>query len=212
VAALRANNRYGRVGIDELRDAATRLGHPFMAELNYQVGDPDFAPQLDRLRALEPEAIVTWGDARESALILKQMRAMGMEQLFVGSDRIVSGSFLELAGDAAHGVVAGSPWDPGREDGRLRRFNAEFTDRFGEPPETYAAHAYDGVVMLVEAIDRAGLNRARIRDELAAATIFCGVSGTKTFDAVYSNRGPVYLAIPEDGEFVFYDRADAVGE
>jgi branched-chain amino acid transport system substrate-binding protein len=56
VAALRANNRYGRIGIDEFRDAARRLGHPFVAELNYPVGEGDFMPQLERILALRPEA------------------------------------------------------------------------------------------------------------------------------------------------------------
>jgi len=55
VAALRANNRYGRMSIDEFRDAATRLGHPFLVELNYQLGDTDFEPQLERIKALNPK-------------------------------------------------------------------------------------------------------------------------------------------------------------
>ncbi len=42
VAALRATNSYGRMSIDEFRDAATRLGRPFVVELQYQEGDTDF--------------------------------------------------------------------------------------------------------------------------------------------------------------------------
>jgi len=203
VAALRASNRYGRVSIDEFRDAATRLVHPFLAELQYRVGDTDFRPQLERIRALEPDVVVTWGDATESALILRQMREMGMEQWLVGSDRMVTPEFLEIAGENVGKVAAGYPWDPTRTDPKYRAFVDAFNERFGEPPETYAAHAYDGMTMIIEAIERAGLNRAKIRDELAANKRWHGVTGQKVFDNVYSNRSPAVLALVKDGRWTF---------
>jgi branched-chain amino acid transport system substrate-binding protein len=208
VAALRANNRYGRMSIDEFRDAATRLGHPFLVELNYQLGDTDFTPQLERIKTLEPEAVITWGDCEESALILAQMRAMGMEQLFIGSDRMATPEFLEATGDGAFNVVAGYPYDPDSGDPKQVAFVEQFTARFGEPPETYAAHAYDGMTQLIEAIEHAGLNRALIRDELMAVKSWHGVTGEKVYDAICSNRSPALLAVVEDGAWTFRSLGD----
>ena len=203
VAALRANNRYGRMSIDEFRDAATRLGHPFLAELNYMLGDTDFTPQLERIKALDPEVVITWGDSEESALILAQMRAMGMDQLFIGSDRMVTAEFLEAAGKGAVNVVAGYPYDPESRDPKHVEFIEQFNARFGEPPETYAAHAYDGMAQLIDAIERGGLNRALIRDEMMAVKTWHGVTGHKTYDAICSNRSPAVLAVVEDGAWTF---------
>ena len=203
VAALRANNRYGRMSIDEFRDAATRLGHPFLAELNYMLGDTDFTPQLERIKALDPEAVITWGDSEESALILAQMRAMGMNQLFIGSDRMVTAEFLEAAGKGVVKVVAGYPYDPESRDPKHVEFIEQFNARFGEPPETYAAHAYDGMAQLIDAIERGGLNRALIRDEMMAVKTWHGVTGHKTYDAICSNRSPAVLAVVEDGAWTF---------
>ena len=203
VAALRANNRYGRMSIDEFRDAATRLGHPFLAELNYMLGDTDFTPQLERIKALDPEAVITWGDSEESALILAQMRAMGMDQLFIGSDRMVTAEFLEAAGKGVVKVVAGYPYDPESRDPKHVEFIEQFNARFGEPPETYAAHAYDGMAQLIDAIERGGLNRALIRDEMMAVKTWHGVTGHKTYDAICSNRSPAVLAVVEDGAWTF---------
>jgi ABC-type branched-subunit amino acid transport system substrate-binding protein len=210
VAALRANNRYGRISIDEFRDAATRLGHPFLAELNYPLGDTDFTAQLRRIKSLKPEAVITYGDAAESALILKQMRAMGMDQLFLGSDRMVSREFIETAGENPGKVVAGYPYNPDSGSPRYQEFKRQFTQRFDEPPETYAAHAYDGMIMLIEAIEKAGLNRALIRDELAKMKHYDGVTGKKEFDAVYNNISPAALAVLENGRWVFYSREEAL--
>ncbi len=212
VAALRANNRYGRMSIDEFRDAATRSGHPFLTELNYKVGDTDYTPQLERIKALKPEAVITYGDCEESALILKQMRAMGMNQLFLGSDRMVSPKFFEMAGENIGNVIAGYPYDPESRDSKYTDFVKSFSDRFGDAPETYAAHAYDGMTMIIDAIERAGLNRALIRDELAKVTQYNGVTGLKEFDQIFNNISPSSLAIAEDREFKFYSYQDIFGE
>jgi len=204
VAALRANNRYGRIGIDEFRDASTRMGHPFLAELNYPVGDTDFTTQLRRIKALNPEAVITYGDAPESALILKQMRAMGMNQWFIGSDRMVSPEFVKIVGDNPGKVAAGYPYNPESSDPKYLEFKRLFKKRFGEAPDTYAAHAYDGMSMLIAAIETAGLNRAKIRDELANIKQFHGVTGQKEFNAVFNNITPACLAVLENGRWTFH--------
>lgn len=210
VAALRANNRYGRIGIDEFRDAATRSGHPFLAELNYPLGDTDFTPQLKHIKSLNPEAVITYGDAAESAIILKQMRAMGMNQWFIGSDRMVSPEFIENAGENIGKVAAGYPYNPESGKPRCLEFKRLFIKRFGEAPETYASHAYDGMCILIKAIEKAGLNRARIRDELANIKHYDGVTGKKEFDAVFNNISPAALAVLEKDRWVFYSREEAL--
>jgi ABC-type branched-subunit amino acid transport system substrate-binding protein len=204
VAALRAVNRYGRMNMDEFRDGATRLGHPLVAELSYKEGDTLFTSQLERIRSLDAQAVFTYGNSRESALILKQMRETGMDQWFLGSDRMVTKEFVEIVGPDAGRVVAGYPYDPTRPDPRYAAFVRDFSEAYGAPPETYAAHAYDGMAMLIQAIERAGLNRALIRDSLAATKRYEGVTGTQVFDAVFSNRAPATLAALEHGRWEFY--------
>ncbi len=206
VAALRAGNRYGRMSIDEFRDAAKRLGYPFLAELQYPVGSDDMRPQLQRLQQLNPEAIITYGNARESALLLKQMRELGMDQWLIGSDRMVDDVFYRIAGDAVKQgkVAAGFPFDPTSDDPKWLEFYQQFVKEFDVEPGHFAAHAYDGMNMLIDAVEKAGLNRAKIRDELTLIETYHGVTGRKIFDAVYTNRSPATLALLEDGEFEIY--------
>jgi len=212
VAALRVNDRYGRVNIDEFRDAATRLGKPFIAELSYTEGHTDFTSQLEQIRALNADGVFTYGNSTESALLLRQMRDMGMDQWFLGSDRMVDQEFLDIVGSEHGKVAAGFPWDPTTDGPRYLRFVTEFRERFGTDPETYAAHAYDGTAMLIEAIERAGLNRALIRDELVAMTVYEGVTGRQEFDAVLSDRSPAALAILKDGRFEFYTQEEVLSD
>lgn len=211
IAALRANGRYGRVGIKEFREAARRLGHPLLFELRYEFGDTDFSIQLERMKRARLDAVITWGNAKESALILKQMRQMGMKQLLLGSDRIVSDEFLQIAGSDAEGTVAAYPWDPTRDDPVFTAFKKRYEERFDEPPETYAAHAYDGVNMVIQAIEKAGLNRAKIRDALdeMKTNVYYGVTGEIPLNDIYCDVGPVAIAIVQKGKFVFLSEEKA---
>lgn len=204
VAALRAVNRYGRINIDEFRDAATRLGHPLIVELSYEEGDTSFTAQLEQIRALKADAVFTYGNERESALILRQMRQMGMDQWFLGSDRMVTEEFLDIVGPNHGKVAAGFPYDPTSTDPVHTGFVADFRATFGEEPETYAAHAYDGMTMLIRAIEQAGLNRALIRDSLAAVKTYHGVTGMQEYDAVFSDRSAAVLAVLDSGAWRYY--------
>jgi ABC-type branched-subunit amino acid transport system substrate-binding protein len=200
------------MSIDEFRDAATRLGRPFVTELQYQEGDTSFVDQLERIRSLNADGVITYGNAKESALILKQMREMGMEQWYLGSDRMVTEEFINIVGENYGNVAAAYPYDPRSKDPAYIQFKNDFRERFHEKPETYAAHAFDGMNMIITAIEKSGLNRALIRDELAAMYNYEGVTGKKELDAVFTNRSPAILAILKNGKFEFYTKEEIFSE
>src|SRR3990167_3447867 len=207
IGIIRASNRYGRFGVREIRDSTRRLGYPILIEMAYKVGSDDFGLQLERLQEARLDAVVHWGDARESALILNQMRERGMNQPYFTSDRTVSEEFVALAGKNAEGVMAGYPWNPDRQDPKLEDFRAAFRQRFHQEPGTYAAHAYDGMNMLIAAIQAAGLNRARIRDVLAYhSEPWPGVTGDIPLSAVLDDLGEVFLAKFADGHWTYHSR------
>ncbi|MEW6073730.1 MAG: ABC transporter substrate-binding protein [Planctomycetota bacterium] len=209
VGVIRASNRYGRFGVREVLDSARRLGHPVTIEMAYRVGATDVSLQLQRIKGSDVQAVVHWGDAADGARILNQMREMGMEQPFLACDRCVSDEFLGIAGANAEGVLCGFPWDPTREDPLFAAFQDAYRERFQLEPETYAAHAYDGMNMLIEAIQFGGLNRAKIRDVIAHRPgVFHGVTGKIPLSAVLDDIGEVFLARVENGAFRFYSRED----
>jgi branched-chain amino acid transport system substrate-binding protein len=209
VGIIRASNRYGRFGVREINDASRRLTHPILVEMAYKVGIEDFTLQLERLKAANLDGVVHWGDAPDGAKILNQMRAMGLKQPFFCCDRCVSDEFVQIAGPNAEGVVCVFPWDPTRQDPEYQAFRERFRKRFKEEAETYAAHAYDGMNMLIWAIQTAGLNRAKIRDALAyRSEPWPGVTGEIPFSAVLDDLGEVYLAKRENSQWKYYSRAD----
>lgn len=211
VAVLRYNGRYGRVGTKEFREASRRLGYPLLIELKFVNGETDFTKRLEWIQRLEPDAVLLWGNAVECANIVIQMRSMGMTQTVLGSDRLISPQFLEIAGEAAEGVIAANLWDPTVENEKFEAFKLRYRQRWHAEPETYAAHAYDGMTMLTEAIEEAGLNRAKIRDALERHKheIFHGVTGEIPLNDIYTDAGPISLAVVRNGQWTFLSAEEA---
>ena len=213
IAVIRVNNRYGRVGIMEFRDAAQRTGHPMVIEERFENGDTDFKMQLERIKKTSPDAVVMWGNAKEMALILNQMRSMGMKQPVFGSDRMVSPDFLKIAGKNAEDIVTTCQYNPESGNPKLETFRANYRKRFGMEPNVFAAHAYDGMNILIESINKAGLNRALIRDAMTDMMTYKGykgVTGDIVFDATWNDIGAIYYAEVKDGKFIFYPTSDLV--
>jgi branched-chain amino acid transport system substrate-binding protein len=121
----------------------------------------------------------------------------------------VNAEFVKTARPNAEGVVAAFPWNPERADPRLARFRTAYRARFGVEAETYAAHAYDGMNLLLWSINVAGLNRARIRDLVAhLPRPWPGVTGDIVFSACLDDVGETYLASYERGAWRYRSRAE----
>jgi len=209
VAIMRSSNRYGRFGVREIRDSSRRLSRPIAVEMAYNVGDTNFDLQLDRIAEYKPDAIVHWGDGKDGAHFLNALRARGMDQPFLSCDRCASDEFVAIAGKNAEGVICGYPWNPGRKDPKLETFRKAFKKRFGAEVATYSAHAYDGMNMLIWAVQQAGLNRAKTRDVLAHRDRpWPGVTGDIPLSSALDDEGEVFYARCENGKWKYYSRDD----
>jgi ABC-type branched-subunit amino acid transport system substrate-binding protein len=206
IGVLRTQTRYARIGVGEFNAEARRMGRQPILEVKFERGDKDFSNQLRMLRDAKVAGVVIWGEAAEAGLILKQMREMGMKQPVFGSSRIAYPQFLQIAGPAAEGVVLTSALDPTRQDPKWQAFREAYLQKFHEEPIDYAAYAYDGINILIAAIEKAGLNRGRIMDALRDYQMktYQGVTGTDYFDHTLNNISPVNLARVKDGKFEYW--------
>lgn len=206
VAVIRVNNRYGRVGIMEFRGAAQRIGHPMVLEVRYELGESDFTTQLTRIKTTNPDAIVIWGNAEEAGLIVNQIREMGMDQPVFGSDRLMSPQFLDIAGKNAEGIVTTCQYNPEADNPLLQSFKTNYKKQFGQEADVFAVHAYDGMNLIIKAINKVGLNRTLIRDVLTDLETFQGykgASGEIILDASWNDIGDIWMANVENGKFIF---------
>ena len=206
VAILRENGHYGRRGYDEFFNDARRMGFQPVVVVKYPPVAESFTEQLNTLKRLKIDGLVIWGNARQAGLILKQMRAMGMKQPVFGSSRVAYPEVVKIAGAAANGLVAISAIDPASKNPKWLKFRHEYMQRYHTEPGPYASYAYDGMTMLIAAVQKAGLNRARIMDALRQHEMkpYHGVSGPAFFDYTLNNIAPLTFAKVVKGHFVYW--------
>jgi branched-chain amino acid transport system substrate-binding protein len=115
---------------------------------------------------------------------------------------MVTDRFLEMTGKNAEGFIATYPYNPDSRDPVYLQFVDNYSKRFGEEPGIFAAHTYDGTKILIQSIEKAGLNYARIRDELTSIGTYHGVTGNIIFDTTWNDVGKIWLMEVENGQFV----------
>lgn len=207
IAIIRVDNRYGRVGTKEFKEASQRLGHPFILEVRFNNGDIDFTKQINRIKNSNPDGILIWGNPQESALIVNQIREMGIDVPLFASDRTVSPVFTEIAGENAEGLVTTCQYNPKSKEPKFLAFKKRYKERFEMEADVFAAHAFDGMNIIIESIRKAGLNRYLIRDLLTDMKTFQGyegVTGKLIIDSAFNDVGTIYMARLNDGDFEFY--------
>lgn len=169
--------------------------------------DSEYSAQLTNIQHKAPDVIVVCSYYQEGSRILKKMREMGMDQPVLGDNGFVSPELGKMAGAAADNVYVSSMWSADRKDEKVQKFVENYTKAYGRAPDQFAASAYDGVYMAMDAMRRAGTttDHKKIRDALAQMKDFKGVCGTFSFD---EKRDPVVdliLMKMQDGKFGVVD-------
>jgi branched-chain amino acid transport system substrate-binding protein len=203
IALLRVNDRYGRFGVGKFRDASRRLGHPVVIEQKFMPADTDFTHQLKVISDSRVDGIVLWTDQPNAALILKQMQALGMKQRVFGSHRTLGDELVAQAGPAADGFEAVYPYDPTSSSPAWRDFTTRYQAKYHAMPDHFAALAYDQMQILLQAICKAGLNRAMIRDALYGTIHYTGVTGPMQFDPNDKQMRDMYLGTVRNGHIEY---------
>ncbi len=153
---------------------------------------------VEEVAASGARTVVVFAGARDAAGIVKALRAGGFAGLIAGGAPLGRRPFLEEAGGAAEGIVFPLLFDPAEPSACT--FVRAYEARWGGAPDFLAAYSYDAVRMTLEAVRRAGPNRARLRDALAAPESWTGVTGSVAWDATGRNVRPFVMGVWRDGK------------
>ncbi len=197
VIALTEAQRDGHTGFLRLQDAAGRRNIQLDAHWEFPTGSPEAV--IPRLLNLESDALLVWGSAGPSLTLLRAIRAAGIKTPVFGPSSMVN---ADLTADSAWlgELVVAAPYDMSRQDPELVEFTARFKNLAGMPPTAVALLSYDAAVLVTKAAAIAGLNRMRIRDELARMS-YDGIAGKIQFNSLRGNvREPVILTF-KDGRW-----------
>jgi len=188
------------------KEAVLAHGGTIAVEQKYQEGDKDFKAQLTAIRAANVDAIFNPGYYNEGALMVKQARDLGIEVPMFGADSWEAEALIELGGKAMEGTYLCSHYSPQDPSPQVQQFVEAYRKRWGEgyAPDSNASLGYDSVLVLADAIRRAGApDRAKIRDALAATKNFQAVTGVITINEHRDASKKAVIITVKNGRFEF---------
>src|SRR5262249_23548714 len=122
----------------------------------------------------------------------KNYKQLGLTPQLYQSHGVASKEFVKLAGDAAEGVrlpaaallVADILPDGDAQKPVVASYKRDYEGKYKSDVSTFGGHAYDGLMLVVEAIKRAGgTDKAKVRDALEATRSYVGTGGVVNMSA-----------------------------
>jgi len=193
VGIIAGTGGFGKSMHAQCVDVAGDYGIEIVAEETYGPKDADMTPQLTKIAGTEGlQAVLNPGFGQGPAIVTRNYAQLGIDVPLYQSHGVASKSFIELAGDAAEGVrlpasallVADKLPDDDPQKPVVVGYRDAYEAATGEPVSTFGGHAYDGFMILVEAMKRAGSSDpAAIRDEIENTSGFMGTAGEVNMSA-----------------------------
>lgn len=185
VAFISVNNAYGDSGRAEFTKIAAEKGITIVAQEKFEQDDSMMTSQLTNIKKQNPQAVIAWAIPPAASTLTANYRQMSLTMPLIHSHGIGNRTFIELAGDSANGVlfpigkltvVDNLPADDVQKD-ILTQYTNDFKALYGTAPDPFGGYGYDAFQLVVKAIEKAGSDKAKIRDEIEKAQNFVGVTG-----------------------------------
>ncbi len=202
VAVIYINNDWGLVTKDRFVQAAKQYKLKVTMEQPFFETEKDYNATLTKLRESNPQGIFIAAMYNEASLICRQIKKMGWNIKMLAPSSVFSDKLLELGGDAVEGLATNTFFALNDPDPNVQGFITEFRKRAKRDPNLHAACAYDSMMILANAIKKAGFDRKAIRDTLAKTKGYQGVTGTLTFTATRDIFRKYKVMVVEKGQWV----------
>ncbi len=172
IGIITISTGFGDAGRKALLEMAPRYGMTIVADEKYGPKDSDMTTQLTKIKAAGAQAVINWSVGPGQVVVTKNWDALKMGIPLYQSHGWGSKKNIELAGKAAEGVIAPLGrlvvWeklpDSHPQKALLKKYTQDYEARYKSEPGTFGGHAYDAIMMLVEAMKKVGPDKKKIRD------------------------------------------------
>jgi len=186
-------------------------GGTIVAEETYPNETQDFKPLLTKIKDKNPGIIVTPNTYAESGLILKQAKELGMDDfIFIAGDSTHAPQVIEIAGaDAVKNLYLTTLYVQDDPDPKAQAFAEKYKAAYNEDPNSNACFSYESLMIIAEAIKKAGkVDPEAIRTAIEETKDLSVPSGTFTMDPATHNplNKPVLIIKVKDNSFTYVDK------
>jgi branched-chain amino acid transport system substrate-binding protein len=192
VALISGSGGFDKSMRAECLKVAPNHGMQIVADETYGAADTDMTAQLTKIKGSGAQAVLNAGFGQGPAIVTRNHRQVGLTMPLYQSHGVASKEYVKLSGDAAEGVrlpaaallvadllAAGDPQKP-----VVTAYRDAYQTRYKSDVSTFGGHAYDGLMLAVNAMKAAGsTDKAKVRDALEATKGYVGTGGVVNMSA-----------------------------
>ena len=192
VALISGSGGFDKSMRAECLKVAPKYGIEFVADETYGATDTDMTAQLTKIKGSGAQAVLNAGFGQGPAIVTRNYKQVGVGLPLYQSHGVASKEYIKLSGDAAEGVrlpaaallvaellPAEDPQKP-----VVTGYRSAYEGKYKTDVSTFGGHAYDGLMLYVNAVKAAGsTDKAKVRDALEATTGYVGTGGVVNMSA-----------------------------
>lgn len=181
VAIIDDRTAYGQGLADEIEKAVAAAGGKVSTREFTNDKATDFAAILTKIKSKKVDVLIYAGMDAQAGPMAKQMKSLGLSAKFLTGDGGCTPEFIKLAGEASEGEFCSLPGVPLEAMPGGKTFGDAFSAKYGQI-QLYAPYVYDAVMVMVDAMKRAGsADPVKYLPEIGK-TEYQGVSALIKFD------------------------------
>jgi branched-chain amino acid transport system substrate-binding protein len=176
----------------------------------FDQNDSDMTAQLTKMQEAKVDFIIAYSLAPAAVQIAKSMQKIGLKVPWTGTWGLIAPNFLKLGGkELTEGVMAVTSYTPDHSANAKvlhEKVDRIFKEQGGDFHPVATAQTYDGVRLLLRALDKVGPDPQKIRDALEEIDDFTeAVTKMKPHPFSHSNHESLgsdtgFLAVWHDGK------------
>ena len=156
VAIIYTNNDFGKGGRDEMAKALETQGIKVVADISTDPGQADFSGAVVKLKQSDPDALFAYLTEEEGARLLKELKKQGFAKPIVGETTIIGQKVIELAGDAADGVLGHVGLTADAPQPTVKAFDEKYTKEYKSRPDHNSMKGYSAVYIVKAVTEKVG--------------------------------------------------------
>lgn len=210
-AIIHDTTDYGKGHNKYFSENVTKNGGQILGTFGVTADQQDFTSELTKIKELKPDVIYFGGLTPLGVRIRSQMEKLGIKAQFEGTSGIKSDAFFDgLGKELAEGslsFIEGAPWE--KLPGGLIFAGQYAQAKYAEPPEAYGPFAFSAANLILDAVEKVGPNRKKVRDELNKTKDVETIIGKVTFDDHRQNIVPLVTKyVAQNGKWVVWEDSD----
>lgn len=169
LAIVHESTLFGSSTAKSIQEDAKKNGIDVRLVEQYEKGAADFKPTLLKIKGTQPDVVFMVSYVQDAILLMRQAHEVDLNpKAFAGAGAgFTTAEFLEGAGADAEYLLTNTQWAPDQPFPGSKEFAADYQKTYGRPPTYHSAESYAAVLVLADAISRAGgTDRAKLRDAL----------------------------------------------